>query len=767
MFGKKKSADSSAPSPSGSSKSKSKRSSAKIKRVTAKGAPNVFVQHFEKMLLGLIVGLCGFLFYRSLTTETLPSNRTPEALSRQAQELLNKVKTENHWDQILPNVQQYTRHQFHTDAKAARTPVEATAYATGRFEPPTVRELYGKRSDPEIFPPMEVHVRNVFGALATAEKMTDANRKDPFDQYLDAPPVGKKVVKPKTNRNPRPGEEGVEPTTPTNIRVLKAQYDLGVQIGLGAGAIDPSGTGGRMGGGLGGRIGGSFGGNNASGDGGLNDTQGPSYRLGTRPVSFNVITALIPHAKHVEEFQRAIFSSGTYLPGRDYPTYLNFEIQRADVTGTKTQEVPEDQWKTIISYKDMLALPQKWNWATQSTEGRLAPPVPDVIDPRAVLPGLTTAIPPMLIRDYRDFAKHPKIDWSWNPRVVRSVGKRPKKPQQEDDHDIIAGSESASAGSEGSGSFGFGRQPGMDDGMPGMDAGMSGMDSAGSAGGFGFGRGMGEGMSDYGGAGIGAESGSQTPEFKMVRAYDFLDAKSRGRSFRYRMRIAMRDPNYPENQDYADQTENRNRPAFYPAPTPDQLEGEVLERVALLRQKEDKEIEVAKKDNKFKARSLLYTQWSQPSQPVFVTQPVEFFVGDIDTKGAKAVVTQMVASPPSVVLAAELEGLQRGAVLGSIKAERDFVVPTTKIVKRVEAAVAPGAILIDYRGGVPLAGDRKDDPMTSNVEAMALRSDGSIAFSNSLDDQMLYRMYSFKDEKESAEATPVGDSGSAGSGQGR
>lgn len=760
MFGKKKSVDSAAPAPSGPSKSKSKKSSTKIKRVTAKAAPNVFVQHFEKMLLGLIVGLAGFLFYRSLSTETLPSNRTPEALSRQAQELLTKVKTENHWDQILPNVQQYTRHQFHTDSKAARTPVEATDYAMGRLEPPTVRELYGKRSDPELFAPIEVHVRHVFGALATSEKMTDANRKDPYEQYVDAPAPGKKAVRPKPNRNPRPGEEVVEQTTPTNVRVLKAEYDLGVQIqsGLGAGAIDSDGMG-RMSGGMSGRSGASFGSSNPTGEGGLNDNAGPSYRLGSRPVSFNVITGLIPHAKQVEEFQRAIYSSGTYLAGRDYPTYLTFEIQRADVTNAKNQEIPEEQWKTIIRGIDMRDLPIKLKWATRNAEGNLAPPIPEVIDPRAFLPGLTAPIPPLLIRDYRDIAKHPKIDWIWNPRVVRSVGQRPKKTQADEDNEFVAGADNASLGGgfSGEGSAGFGSGSGMASGM--SDYGNRATDGGEGSSGMRL-SGGGEGMSGYGGEGFGSETGVQPTEFKMVRAYDFLDNGSRGKKLRYRIRIAMRDPNYPENQDYADQTENRNRPPYFPAPTPDQLEGEVLERIAAQRQKDDKEIEIAKKENKFKPRSPRYTPWSQPSPTVFVTQPVEFFIGDIDTKGVKAVVTQLVANPPSVVLAAEQEGLLRGAVLGGLRGDRDFVVPTTKVVKRVEAAVAPGVLLIDHRGGTPLAGDRKDDPMSTAVEAMAIRSDGSIIFSNSLDDQMLYRMYSFKDDKEAAEAASSSEAAS-------
>ncbi|MBX3421630.1 MAG: hypothetical protein KF752_08750 [Pirellulaceae bacterium] len=742
MFGKKKTnAAPAAAAPSANIKTKGKGKSSKgNRRVTAKSGPNFLLAHAEKLVLATIVGFVGFLMYRSLSLETLPASRNPETLQRQSQDLLNKVSQESHWEEILPERQQYTRHQFHQNAKASRIPAQPSLYSIGKLDPPTVRELYAKRTDPAIFAPEQLHVQNVFAALAVSERVNDPNAKTPFDKYDDADPIGRKPTRDRPTR-----DKDEQPTSggPTSIRRLPPRYDLGAPFGGTMGGAGGSIDG--LSGSLGGPMRGSDFDPQSGGSRKLGQSSGPSYRLASRPVIFNAITALVPHRKMAQEYFDAFANTGTLLSERDTPRYLNVEVQRVDVTGSPYLEIKEDQWKTILTLREIARLPLDLNWATHwPEESRLTSPMPEVIDPRAYIPDITAPIPPILVRDYRQFSKHPKIDWYWNSQTER-VRNRIKKPKTtSDDEEVIAGTGRTGGapgiGGSAMGGSGLSRLDSLPINRP-PDLGDSGM---GGMGNFNM-----SGSASTGAWGSIGDTPELEPEYKMVRVFDFLKAQDRGRTFRYRMRLTMRDPNYPENQ------------LEIPAPRPEELDHTVLERVHKLQLAEDKVVDESIKQGKLRLRTRLLTDWSQPSDPVVVTQTTEAFVGELDpAKGAKIVAGQLVGDPPGAVLTADIEGAQRGNVLGSPLAHRDFIVPTTKVIKRVEQSVLPGLVLVDMRGGTPLAGARRDDPLTSTSEVMILRPDGSVQFSNSYDDQLLYRMYTYQDEKEAAKTSPSASSDS-------
>jgi len=528
----------------------------------------------------------------------------------------------------------------------------------------------------------------------------------------------------------------------------------------------------------------------------LNDQQRIRYRLGSSPVVFNSITALIPHRKNEEEYFRAFSRTGTFLAGRDTPVYLGIEVQRVEVTKDPGREIQEGDWQTILTNREVQDIPKKYRWATHLPEMR-PKQIPDVIHPQYSLFGLTAPIVPLLVRDYREFSKHPKIEWRWNTRLPRPPRRAGNDGSNADDESDVVFGQGGSVGmggggpggmgpgglgggygDEGRGDSGFGGPGGM--GMGGGGSGEMGGDygdDGGMSGDFGFGggdMGMGMGMGGPGGGGNFGTGGrteasiALLPEYKMVRVYDFLKFEDVGRTFRYRMRIAMRDPNYPENQDYYG---SKYAATVLPPPSNDELSHEVYERVSALKRQENKMIEEAVDKKVYKARSMRYTPWSEPSPPVLVATPVEAFAGDIDPKG---VATLAIAhlyrgqNMPGAIIAREVTA-QRGSLLGATQTNMDFISPTVKVVKQAEKySLLTGAVVVDMRGGQPLSGhSEKDDPQTAEGEAMILRSDGSLLFTSDLDDQFLYRMYTFQDDKEAAKTRQTaGGRGGGGFGEG-
>ena len=384
-----------------------------------------------------------------------------------------------------------------------------------------------------------------------------------------------------------------------------AKYDLGAQIGamamgaggmgaggMGAGGMGAGGMGGMEGGmggmeggmgmggmgmgrggmgagGMGGMAGGAAGG--AGGSLGANKNTGPKNKIASQGAIFVAATALVKHKEMFEDFERNLKNSGDYNMGRDVPVYLSFEVQRVDVSQNPNREVQEKEWKTVSDGGKQYAM--RKNWATKPPLGR---PVPEVIDVNARHPGITMPIPPVLIKDYRDFCKHPAIDWVWDSkRLIAPPKRNDQKKDDEGDEDILPGQTAGGGaagggmgmggmGGRGMGGMGMGMEGGMG-GMEGMEGGYGGMEGGygGMEGGYGgmeggYGGmeggygGMEGGMGGMGGMGMGGMGGATMsagpqPEFKMLRFYDMLTPQDVGKTYRYRVRLIMRDPNYPKN----------------------------------------------------------------------------------------------------------------------------------------------------------------------------------------------------------------------------
>ena len=510
-----------------------------------------------------------------------------------------------------------------------------------------------------------------------------------------------------------------------------------------------------------------------------------------------------------EDFERNLKNSGDYNMGRDVPVYLSFEVQRVDVSQNPNREVQEKEWKTISDGGKQYAM--RKNWAIKPPLGR---PVPEIIDLNARHPGLTMPIPPVLIKDYRDFCKHPAIDWVWDTkRLIAPPRRTDKKKEDEGDEDILPG-QAAGGGAAGGGGMGMGGMGGRGMGMGGMEGGMGGMDGGmdgmgmegmggmeggygGMEGGYGGMGGMGGMEGGYGGmeGGMGGMDGGYggmggmgmgggmtmsagpQPEFKMLRFYDMLTPQDVGKTYRYRVRLIMRDPNYPERikrrvgQDVVD--------FDIPAPQPNTLQKEVFDRVAEQRRIDD----AAYKADPKARRKMLETAWSEPSQPVRITGRSDAFAGlgfdpasnprpsavSGDTE-ANLVATSMDFAT-GATFAKAFGDVKRGSVLNSNLAGKkdvlEFVVPASRVIKRREWQFKSNSVVVDMRGGEELAASSKrdGDPLAASGEVLLMLDDGSMQITNDIDDTFEYRMLTFADEHENAKRMGA-NGGMGGMGEG-
>ena len=213
------------------------------------------------------------------------------------------------------------------------------------------------------------------------------------------------------------------------------------------------------------------------------------------------------------------------------------------------------------------------------------------------------------------------------------------------------------------------------------------------------------------------------------------------------------------------------------------MKDEVWARVAKVMAEDKKRLE----ENENALKTMLKTEWSEPSAPVKVQAPYEVFAGNVDFDGPRSfenkysvsmkeaegtvVVTGM--HPNTGTKFAMEHKVRRGSVLND-KSDIEFIDPVSTIVKKKDDyTLNSGATIVDMMGGTPLSGNGKDDPQTTNGEMMILHRDGRLQFTSDIDDLFLYRMYTYQDEKEAAakagktqDNTGMGMGGGAGYGGG-
>jgi hypothetical protein len=652
MFGKKKSDDQPAvrkPSNKGSGKSFD---------------PQEFLLlHVEKLLFGLIAIISIGLIYLGASKEGFDVSKDPAKLSKQSQDTIRRIG-EDHWDAIKneePRVKGITDIDGGYAGKTFEStkPMAPMAIGIDPGDPNRVRE---RRLDPELLPAKQLEARYFFGPIidsssnaqrvAIAEalnKLPDAKvkeepKREPPRSGRNSPQGGRPPGMPGPSGGMPPGYASGPSSAPTGSKkFLAAGYDRGF----------PSHT--------------------------LAPPSDKKKILVARDVGFVSVMALAPHLDLEAEYRNKLAKAGSVMPGRDTPYYVGYEVQRVDVTDDPSKQVQETDWQPLPNAgSEVLKERAKLSWLGTNRE---------VVASDWTMQNLTMPVPPVLLKDYRSYITHSEI-----PKFGDLAPSAP------------------GPGSSGQGDSGDDQNGGI--GGPGMGS-LGGLSGGGPPAGYGGGPGAGGPPAGYGGApggmggmgGMGGGSGTsfvpptaETPKqlpstkYKLVRFYDF-ETKT-NRIYRYRVRLLMYDPNFPEAA------------SIQPRSSSLDVASGTLKRVQELLEKERKALESSSKEEgktPYKRNSFRPTAWSEPSAPVSTVRSAEGYLGEpkivystdkeqrlYETSPPRAEAVMVDWDPTNAIFIPRQDTVSRGYVFGLPNREGgketpiEIIHPISKVIKNLD-----------------------------------------------------------------------------------
>jgi hypothetical protein len=427
-----------------------------------------------------------------------------------------------------------------------------------------------------------------------------------------------------------------------------------------------------------------------------------------------VIVAKVPIKEQLKLFRDAFENARGYNPAADFPQYLGYYVQRAEI---KPGEEEKDlQWEPVKVYDGKSSRPigplvsstvlygsaaeLAANPNAKSKPGVVTDWVsqmPEVVDPRYLEGGvLAFPLPPLVGRDWGAEVTHSEIPLAVDavPEEEEADKTEPAKPEATEEAepgDLFAGSNANAGMGERQpmmggmrGYGGMGRGGAMEEygggrGYGGYEMGGRGM------GGYGMGRGMGSygeggGYAAGGRSGLGQDGEPQAPHW-LLRFFDF--SVQPGKKYRYRVQLAMLDPNGA-------------------VPT------ESLDSTAIARIRKDK---AARRPGRTPYR---LTEWSKASAPVSI--PLAGSVHVASTKPA----TDGFNKEPSVRLLVESFGTDEKGNAIQVAEEADFdrgnVANMTKDTKKIveqgraydpvsDFKFRTGITVIDMQGGERMTRD--------------------------------------------------------------
>lgn len=753
------------------------------------GLKGFVIQHAEKGIFGMVLVLVAAFIYSSATQETVEQGESPNSLKGGAAGALNTLQSGNPWAALAPErlakIDDYPKL-----AQSARQPVDDAAY---RGTIPWIKELIPrqqKRQDPEVYAPVQPEAEA--GMFAMVTRITRPDDAWLGDKDAVEAPQEKPKPKPKKERRPRGGGYG---DMYGDMYGGSGGGSMGMPPGYGEEMAMPTMEyGSEMGSGMGSGMGaygtGVMGGRRTLGQFYIKHYLSKGYRptvgMGTpgvaaRSMPVVAVKALVPFEKQWEEYERALANATGYSPMHDIPKYLLFVAERAEVTDDADAPL---KWQTVSNSSFAM------EWARKNYAG--VPP--EVADEAYLLPGtLTMPVPPVLLQPYDALALHSEI-----PRKKLAsplaMGQQPgaaageqaagqeeaaAAPQPTDDFSeglprIPMGGAPGMGGMAGMG--GYGTMPGM---TPGMGYPSGGEMTYGSEGGMYGGMYGGTTGMEYGsGGGYPGATGSMPGEYgmpggygmpgvrmpvvkhKMVRFFDFTAQP--GKSYRYRVRVMMEDPNRPLDKNAE--------------PNPRILDQAVADRLAKIIADDE---EYIKTSGKLRRTSWRQTDWSEPSNVVTVVSPERFAGGGatsarsvklsltgptVELEEARGkMVTVVWDQRRATEVPAEREVL-RGAFL-SFTHTADVLQPLTLQIKRIEDyTFDTDAFVADLRGGESLLVDvdktsKEETPLPVPGEYLIVDGDGSLVVCNEVDDAEEYRRLLFIEDRPRAAGTMAPASG--------
>ena len=363
----------------------------------------------------------------------------------------------------------------------------------------------------------------------------------------------------------------------------------------------------------------------------------------------------------------------------------------------------------------------------------------EIVPSDYVIPGMTMWIPPIMLDSYRHFAINPLVPMKSQRDLEQEALLREAESKPVDTSIDVNQIELDRSGTASRGGA-MSEYMMMDDDMGMGGEGGEMYEDAG-------------GMMGMGGAasGIAGKPAEENPvDYKLLRFYDFHymmgakrdpDAPQFGRTYVYRIRYGVNDPNFPSDEKLQ--------------PKGKTLAPPVYERFTTLAQLATKE---------GKRTSTRWSEWSSPSPPTRLASPDQAAFGSVKaeksrraTVGGRSIVIES-ASPHAEVVAASFDprygvfvptliDATEGTVLSKEVESADVVDPITYEVKKLEnPTIRSGSTIIDIEGGTKLE-IVDEDTMVEPGLFLMMDSNGELQVRDAVEEQRLYRIKSFAKER--------------------
>jgi hypothetical protein len=660
------------------------------------GIKGFFLEHVEKMVLGLVLVVVVLFVYFGSTVETFPDTKTPATLQQTVARANTAMETKS-WEKVKetilpppidnPIVIRVSEKDFPLRTMDERILPSRT-----------------KRRDPDLYPPINLEVETMVAAVAM---LPNEEEIAPIDLRYEE----------MIERQQAP----LEPEEPLTTKKKKkksreSESDLLGDTARGMGALGGLKTPRQF------------------SEEDREELMRNGARASTQAIahSRNIISlkALIPYQKQLLEYQEALAGNPQYVnEERDTPSYVFFKVERADVTADPTADPKTLKW-VLLSTVSARNLPyiEKAQWETIPEE---------LVDPAAVIAAterfgaLTLPVPPALLVDLRKLAGHAEIDWAstLSEAAYGTDGKKTddKKGTTEEGPDAaMEGPEGPEV--EGPGMLGPGIRP-----TPGMR-----------------GEGRGGGMI-RGPSGRGGYDGSSTSQEVVYKLFRFIDFDvEREHQYRYRVSVMLEDPNHPQlpaaGAGVATSRDGSGGGIGNDPPVAS-LDKVVEERLRELKKEEDKT---------GKRKWYRETEFSEASPIITVPTPLQFVSGNVSAAReipiagtfarvaageatAKTLVVQWDDEYATNVVAEE--EVQRGTTVNFTKDAEALHPIKLEYVELKDYPIQTDALVVDIRGGDRLPGGTATNPQNSPGEVALIDHSGRLIVINEANDIKAWHRY--------------------------
>ena len=121
----------------------------------------------------------------------------------------------------------------------------------------------------------------------------------------------------------------------------------------------------------------------------------PSLNSVLKTQAWAVVTGLVPVEKQTEEFARVFDHAMAFDPARDRPQYMGYQLERAEIAGSQPDKL---DWKPVRN---------------PNFEQDFAGNVDEVVGSEYVMYALTMPLGPLVGKNWGESVTHPKVPFAW------------------------------------------------------------------------------------------------------------------------------------------------------------------------------------------------------------------------------------------------------------------------------------------------------------------------------------------------------------------